>query len=178
MSISCWREIPVSQRETCYGTHFIFQLHSSFIRDSCWEPCSCSWANIRSINTESAPLRIYVKSEDKRTYAGVSPSSTFHLSSSTSVCFVSCQLTLLQLTGCRTVGNANVCSIAQTRPTLCNPVDCSRQAPLSMEFPGQEYWSGLPCSPPEDLPGIEFVLLGLLHWQADSLPLSHHGSPR
>ena len=26
------------------------------------------------------------------------------------------------------------------------------QAPLSMGFPRQEYWSGLPCSPPGDLP--------------------------
>ena len=26
------------------------------------------------------------------------------------------------------------------------------QAPLSMGFPRQEYWSGLPCSPPRDLP--------------------------
>ena len=31
------------------------------------------------------------------------------------------------------------------------------QAPLSMEFSRQEYWSGLPCPPPGDLPkpGIE-----------------------
>ena len=31
------------------------------------------------------------------------------------------------------------------------------QAPLSMEFYRQEYWSGLPCPPPEDLSdlGIE-----------------------
>ena len=31
------------------------------------------------------------------------------------------------------------------------------QAPLSMGFPRQEYWSGLPCLPPGDLtdPGIE-----------------------
>ena len=31
------------------------------------------------------------------------------------------------------------------------------QAPLSTEFPRQEYWSGLPCSSPGDLPdpGIE-----------------------
>ena len=28
----------------------------------------------------------------------------------------------------------------------------ARQAPLSMEFSGQEYWSGLPCSPLGDLP--------------------------
>ena len=33
----------------------------------------------------------------------------------------------------------------------------THQAPLSMEFSRQEYWSGLPCPPPEDLshPGIE-----------------------
>ena len=31
------------------------------------------------------------------------------------------------------------------------------QSPLSIEFSRQEYWSGLPCSPPGDLPdpGIE-----------------------
>ena len=34
---------------------------------------------------------------------------------------------------------------------LCDHMDC--QAPLSMEFSKQEYWSGLPCPPPEDLPG-------------------------
>ena len=28
----------------------------------------------------------------------------------------------------------------------------ARQAPLSMEFSRQEYWSGLPCLPPGDLP--------------------------
>ena len=26
------------------------------------------------------------------------------------------------------------------------------QAPLSMGYSGQEYWSGLPCPPPGDLP--------------------------
>ena len=33
----------------------------------------------------------------------------------------------------------------------------ARQAPLSMGFPSQEYWSGLPFPPPGDLPdpGIE-----------------------
>ena len=28
----------------------------------------------------------------------------------------------------------------------------ARQAPLSMGFSQQEYWSGLPCPPPGDLP--------------------------
>ena len=33
----------------------------------------------------------------------------------------------------------------------------ARQAPLSMRFSRQEYWSGLPCPPPGDLlnPGVE-----------------------
>ena len=39
----------------------------------------------------------------------------------------------------------------------------AHQAPLSMEFSRQEYWSGLPCPPPRDLPdsGIEPVSLAL-----------------
>ena len=42
--------------------------------------------------------------------------------------------------------------------TLCDPLwTVARQAPLSMGFSRQEYWSGLPCPPPGDLPdsGIE-----------------------
>ena len=31
-------------------------------------------------------------------------------------------------------------------------VRLARQAPLSMGFSRQEYWNGLPCSPPGDLP--------------------------
>ena len=44
------------------------------------------------------------------------------------------------------------------------------QAPLSMEFSRQEYWSALPCPPQGDHPdpGIQ-RLLHLLHWQAVSL---------
>ena len=40
----------------------------------------------------------------------------------------------------------------QSCPTLCDPMDLARQAPLSMGFSRQEYWSGLPCRPPGDLP--------------------------
>ena len=52
----------------------------------------------------------------------------------------------------------------------------AHQAPLSMGFPRQEYWRG-----------CHFLLQGifptqrsnpcLLHWQVDSLPLRHQGSP-
>ena len=51
------------------------------------------------------------------------------------------------------------------------------QVPLSMGFPRQEYWSGLSFPSPEDLPypGIKPITPA---WQADSLPLSHQGSPQ
>ena len=37
------------------------------------------------------------------------------------------------------------------------PWTVAHQAPLSMGFPRQEYWSGLPCSPPgvPPSPGVE-----------------------
>ena len=49
------------------------------------------------------------------------------------------------------------------------PWTAAHQAPLSMGFPRQEYWSGLPCPPPGDLPnpGIKARSPAL---QADSLP--------
>ena len=48
---------------------------------------------------------------------------------------------------------------------LCNPMGWARQAPLSIVFSRQEYWRGLPCPPPGDLPwsGFEPNLLHLLH---------------
>ena len=41
------------------------------------------------------------------------------------------------------------------------PWTVARQDPLSMGFPGQEYWSKLPFSPPGDLrdPGLELAAL-------------------
>ena len=50
-----------------------------------------------------------------------------------------------------------VYSIAKSCLTLCNPIGCSHQTPLSMGFSRQKYWSGLPFSPPGHLPnpGVE-----------------------
>ena len=48
------------------------------------------------------------------------------------------------------------------------PWTIAPQAPLSMEFSRQEYWSGLPFPSPEDLP-IPGVELGSPALQADSL---------
>ena len=46
---------------------------------------------------------------------------------------------------------------AQSCPTLCDPWTVALQAPQSMEFFRQEYWSRLPFPTPGDLsnPGIE-----------------------
>ena len=53
------------------------------------------------------------------------------------------------------------------------------QAPLSMGFSRQEYWSGLPRPPPGDLPnpGIEPTSLAFPALQADSLPTEPPGKP-
>ena len=50
---------------------------------------------------------------------------------------------------------------------LCKtPWTLSLQAPLSIGFSKQEYWSGLPCPPPGDLPnpGIESASLMSPAW--------------
>ena len=53
------------------------------------------------------------------------------------------------------------------------------QAPLSMGFSRQEYWSGLLCPSPGIFltQGSNLRLLSLLHWQAGSLPLAPPGKP-
>ena len=63
------------------------------------------------------------------------------------------------------LGCMHACLLTQSCPTLCNPC----QAPLSMEFSRQEYWSGLLFPSPGDLfdPGIEPASPAL---QVDSLP--------
>ena len=63
---------------------------------------------------------------------------------------------------------------------FATPWTVARQVPLSMGFSRQEYWSGFHFL----LQGI-FLTQGsnlylpcLLHWQADSLPVSHLGKPQ
>ena len=67
---------------------------------------------------------------------------------------------------------------AQSSGTLSDPIDSwpTCQDPLSMGFPRQEYWTGLPFSSPGDLPspGIEHKTPAL---QVDSLPFQLPGKP-
>ena len=54
-------------------------------------------------------------------------------------------------------GNVHAKSL-QSCLTLCDSLDLARQAPLSMGFSRQEYWSGLPFPTPRDLPDPEIKL--------------------
>ena len=57
----------------------------------------------------------------------------------------------------------------------------AHQAPLSMGFSRQEYWSGLPCPPPGDPPdpGIKPAsLTSLALASVSSLPLAPPGKPQ
>ena len=52
----------------------------------------------------------------------------------------------------------------QSCPTLCNPMDCSPPRSSVHWIFQEEYWSGLPCPPPEDLPdpGIQSKPVSLM----------------
>ena len=47
--------------------------------------------------------------------------------------------------------------VAKSCPTLVTPWTVVCQPPLSMGFPRQEYWSGLPFLHPEDLPDAGII---------------------
>ena len=65
-----------------------------------------------------------------------------------------------------------VCLVAQSGLAFATLWTVACQAPLSMGFSKQEYWSGLQLPSPGDLPnpGMESVSLGIPALQADSLP--------
>ena len=81
------------------------------------------------------------------------------------------------------ITSEQVCAVYAKSPQLCPTVSCEipwaidYQAPSSMGFSRQEYWSGLSCPPPGDLldPGIESASLMSPAWQASSLSLAPPG---
>ena len=62
---------------------------------------------------------------------------------------------------------------------FATPWTAACQTSLSMEFSRQEYWSGLPCLPPADLPhpGIKPTSLKSPALAGRSLPLATPGKP-
>ena len=71
---------------------------------------------------------------------------------------------------------ACMCSAASAVSNSVTPWTVARQVSRSMGFSRQEDWSGLPFPPPGESSntGID---PHLLHWQAESLPLSYQGTP-
>ena len=73
-----------------------------------------------------------------------------------------------------------MCSVAQSCPTLCNPMDCSR--------PGSSVhgilqtrileWVAISSSRGSSRPRYQTHISCLLHWQASSLPLRLPGKPK
>ena len=95
-----------------------------------------------------------------RTHASLSPFLFFKLTFSTTIILGYCFC--LAGKSCLTL--------------LVAPWTITSQAPQSMQFPRQEYWSGLPFPSPGDLfdSGIEPTLPGLA---GRFFTLSHQGSP-
>jgi len=73
--------------------------------------------------------------------------------------------TILPLRNSQAVKETIVVELLSCVQLFCDPTDCSlHQAPLSMEFPRQEYWSGLPFPSSKDLPdpGIKLMSPALM----------------
>ena len=88
----------------------------------------------------------------------------------------SCQRFLTQLV--RQVGyyHAMLCyaKSLQSCPTVCDPIDGSHQAPPSMGFSRQKYWSGVPLPSPRILPYGQ-IIQGTTHvWTTRSAELNLH----
>ena len=67
--------------------------------------------------------------------------------------------------------------VSRSYQTLVTPWTVACQAPLSMGFSRQEYWSGLPFPSPGDLPNLGMEPRSPL-LQVDSLPAEPQGKPR
>ena len=71
------------------------------------------------------------------------------------------------------------CSVASVMSDSAVLWTVAHQAPLSIVFSRQKYWSGFPCPPSGAFltQGLNLCLLCLLHCQWVIFPLSHQGSP-
>ena len=84
---------------------------------------------------------------------------------------------VLRLIGCGSRGRGESERVSRSvMPNSLRPYELTQQAPLSMEFSRQEYWSGYPFPSPRDLsnPGTEPKSPTL---QAESLQSEPPGKP-
>ena len=78
------------------------------------------------------------------------------------------------------LSNVCLCPVAQSCLTLfVTPWTATLQAPLSLEFFRQKYWTGLPFPTLGVflIQGITLVSSACPAWQADSLPIQPPGKP-
>ena len=73
-----------------------------------------------------------------------------------------------QMTWCSALPNAiaikvMVHAFSVMSDSFGTPWTVAHQAPLSMGFPRQEYWSGLPFPTPGNLPSLRIEPMSLLH---------------
>ena len=73
----------------------------------------------------------------------------------------------------------SLCSVTSVVSNSLCPQDCSTPGPSAHGILQTRILEVLPCPPPGGLPdpGSDPDLLGLLHWQVDSLPLASPGKP-
>ena len=112
-------------------------------------------------NWQPTPVFLPGKSQEQSSLAGYSPGAA---KSWTWVSAHTCTLC------CCGVTKSNAQLFATPWTVACQPS-------LSMGSPRQEYWSGLSFPSPGDLPNSGIKPKSPV-WQADSLPLSHQGSPK
>ena len=80
--------------------------------------------------------------------------------------------------GCHRIVDVVVVVQSLSRGQLfCNPIDCSLPGSSGHAISQARILEWLPCLPPRDLPGPG-IKLASLHWQADSLLLSHQGKKK
>ena len=64
------------------------------------------------------------------------------------------------------------CLDAQSCLTLCDPMDCSLPGSSVLgDSSGKNYWSGLPCPPPGELPDPGMELISLLCGDSSLMPV-------
>ena len=113
---------------------------------------SLGWEDPWRRKCQPTPVLLPGKSHGRRSLVGYSPWGCKELDTTERLHFYFSHLKSKNI-GC-------YCLVTKLCLILCDSMNCvAHQAPLSMRFPRQEYWSGLPSSPPGNLPypGIEHM---------------------
>ena len=145
------------------------KLWDTLCQFNIWE--AADW--LAQVNHAEATCWSLIKTMDTKTWVSFPVGNTLQVLSHTVAERIQHQPCDLPATPCSGGGGL----VAKSCPTLATPWIVACQAPLSMGFSRQEYWSGLPFPSPGDLPvpGVEPRSPAL---QADSLSTELWGKPQ